>query len=40
MGGIQRRKKNMAKNKALHRKVKTKLYLRDHDLIHKDLQEP
>ena len=40
MGGVQRRKGNMAKNKALHRKTKTRHYQRDHDLIHKDLQAP
>lgn len=40
MGGVQRRKGNMAKNKAMHRKTKTKHYLRDHDQIHGDLKAP
>lgn len=37
MGGVQRRKSG-AKNKKLHRGLKTKNYLRDHDQIHDDLQ--
>ena len=40
MGGIQRRKGSTAKNKNLHRGLKTKHYLRDHDQIHNDLQNP
>lgn len=40
MGGVQRRKGNMSKNKAMHRKTKTKHYLRDHDLIYNDLKAP
>lgn len=40
MGRVQRRKGNTAKNKALHRKVKTKHYMRDHDMIHDDLKAP
>ena len=33
MGGIQKRK-STAKNKKLHRRAKTKNYLKDHDLIY------
>ena len=40
MAGAQRRKNHKSKNKALHRAHKTKHYLRDHDQIHSDLQQP
>jgi hypothetical protein len=36
MGGVQRRKRG-AKNKKIHRGLKTKNYGRDHDLIYDDL---
>ena len=39
MGGVQRRKGNHAKNKKIHRGLKTRNYLRDHDQIHDDLQK-
>lgn len=37
MGGVQRRKSG-AKNKKMHRGLKTKHYGRDHDQIHEDLK--
>lgn len=40
MAGAQRRKGTKGKNKGLHRAHKTKHYLRDHDQIHGDLQQP
>lgn len=39
MGGVQRRKGNHAKNKTMHRGMKTRHYLRDHDQIHEDLKQ-
>lgn len=39
MGGVQRRKSG-AKNKKLHRGLKTKNYIRDHDQIHDDMKNP
>jgi hypothetical protein len=39
MGGVQRRKSG-AKNKKLHRGLKTKNYIRDHDQIHEDIKNP
>lgn len=39
MGGVQRRKSN-TKNKKMHRGLKTKHYLRDHDQINEDLKNP
>lgn len=36
MAGAQRRKSG-AKNKKLHRALKTRHYLKDHDQIHDDL---
>ena len=40
MAGAQRRRGMKGKNKALHRAIKTKHYLKDHDQINKDLNEP
>jgi bud site selection protein 20 len=40
MGGSQRRKGMKGKNKGVHRALKTKHYLRDHDQIHDDLKNP
>lgn len=37
MAGAQRRKSG-AKNKKMHRALKTRHYLRDHDQIHDDLK--
>jgi len=37
MGGVQRRKSG-AKNKKLHRSLKPKNYIKDHDQIHEDLK--
>lgn len=37
MGGVQRRKSG-AKNKKLHRGLKTRHYAKDHDQIHEDLK--
>lgn len=37
MAGAQRRKSG-AKNKKIHRALKTRHYLRDHDQIHDDLK--
>lgn len=40
MAGAQRRKGMKGANKALHRAIKTKHYLKDHDQINQDLNEP
>lgn len=40
MAGAQRRKGTKGKNKALHRSMKNKHYIRDHDQIYDDLQDP
>lgn len=39
MAGAQRRKGMKGKNKALHRAIKTRNYLKDHDQINSDLKE-
>lgn len=38
MAGAQRRKGTKGKNKALHRAIKNKHYVKDHDQIYDDLQ--
>jgi len=41
MGGVQKRHAKNGKNKTHHRTFnKTKNYMRDHDQIHEDLQNP
>ena len=40
MAGAQRRRGMKGKNKGLHRAIKTKHYLKDHDQINEDLQKP
>jgi hypothetical protein len=40
MAGAQRRKGTKGKNKTLHRSIKTKHYIKDHDQIYQDLQQP
>jgi bud site selection protein 20 len=40
MAGAQRRKGTKGKNKGFHRSIKTKHYIKDHDQIHDDLQQP
>ena len=39
MAGAQRRKGMKGKNKVLHRFIKTKNYIKDHDQINEDLKE-
>lgn len=40
MGGVQKRRASSAKNKKLHRALKPRHYMRDHDQIHEDLKNP
>lgn len=40
MAGVQKRRASSAKNKKLHRAMKTKHYIKDHDQIHEDIKNP